>query len=68
MQYLETMMGKDSSLIRDNITQETSNVDWARLLLDEETDDMVINVSREKIAHELIRLKTENQKLRQSTP
>lgn len=57
---METMVGKDSSLIRDNITEETSNVDWARLLLDDSTDDMIINVSREKIAHELIRLKSEN--------
>lgn len=63
MGYLETMVGKDSTLIRDNITDETSKVDWARLLLDEETDDVIINVSREKIAHELIRLKTDNQKL-----
>jgi hypothetical protein len=57
------LLGKDSSLIRDNISEETSKVDWARLLLDENTDDMIINVSREKIAHELLRLKTENQKL-----
>ena len=28
------------------------------------TDDMVITVSRDKIAHELIRLRNENQKLR----
>ena len=57
------MVGKDSSMIRDNISENTSKVDWARLLLDEETDDMIISVSREKIAHELIRLKTENIKL-----
>lgn len=46
-------------MIKDMITEETSNIDWARLLLDEKTDDVIINVSREKIAHELIRLKTE---------
>ena len=50
-------------MIRDNISEETSNVDWARLLLDEGTDDMIILVSREKIAHELIRLKSDNSKL-----
>ena len=50
-------------MIRDNISEETSKVDWARLLLDDSTDDMIITVSREKIAHELIRLKTDNQKL-----
>lgn len=44
------------------ITEETSNVDWARLLLDDKTDDVIINVSREKIAHELIRLKAELKK------
>lgn len=57
---METLSGKDSSLIRDNISEETSKVDWARLLLDDHTDDMIITVSREKIAHELIRLKTAN--------
>jgi hypothetical protein len=62
---LETLLGKDSSLIRDNISEETSKVDWARLLLDENTDDMIINVSREKIAHELLRLRTQNTKLEQ---
>ncbi len=59
LQYLETLTGRDSSMIKDMITEETSSVDWARLLLDERTDDVIINVSREKIAHELIRLKTE---------
>ena len=57
---METLAGRDSSSIKDMITDETSNVDWARLLLDESTDDMIINVSREKIAHELIRLRTES--------
>jgi len=32
-------------------------VDWARVLLDPNTEDMIINVSREKIAHEIIRLR-----------
>lgn len=54
-------------MIKDMITEETSNVDWARLLLDDKTDDLIINVSREKIAHELIRLKTENKHLRMSS-
>jgi hypothetical protein len=33
-------------------------VDWARVLLDNTTDDMIICVSREKIAHEIIRLRS----------
>jgi len=53
------MTGRDSSLIKDMITEESSNVDWARILLDQGTDDLIINVSREKIAHELIKLRTE---------
>lgn len=57
MQYLETLCGRDSSFIRDNITEESSKIDWARLLLDENTEDMIINVSREKIAHEIIMLR-----------
>ena len=60
LQYLETLTGKDSTMIRDQISNETSNVDWAQLLLDDQTDDMVITVSRDKIAHELIRLRNEN--------
>ena len=58
LQYLETLCGRDSSFIRDNISEETGKVDWARLLLDENTDDMIISVSREKIAHEIIKLRT----------
>lgn len=46
------------------MTNETSKVDWAQLLLDDQTDDMIITVSREKIAHELIRLRNENSELR----
>jgi hypothetical protein len=60
------LAGRDSTSIKDMITEETSKVDWARLLLDESTDDMIINVSREKIAHELIRLRTENNRLMQN--
>ena len=51
-------------MIRDQVTNETSKVDWAQLLLDDQTDDMIITVSREKIAHEIIRLRNENQQLR----
>ena len=47
-------------MIRDQVTNETSKVDWAQLLLDDQTDDMIITVSREKIAHEIIRLRNEN--------
>lgn len=46
------------------ITEESSKVDWARLLLDESTDNMIINVSREKIANELIQLRTELKNLK----
>lgn len=60
---METLCGKDSALIKDNISEETSKVDWARLLLDDQTEDMIISVSREKIAHEIIKLRTENNNL-----
>lgn len=66
LSYMETLCGRDSAFIRDQVSNETSNVDWARVLLDENTDDMIITVSREKIAHELIRLRTEVSKLKQS--
>jgi hypothetical protein len=55
--YLETLTGRDSAFIRDNISEETSKIDWAQLLLDDKTDDMIISVSREKIAHQLLQLK-----------
>jgi hypothetical protein len=29
LQYLETLTGKDSTMIRDQITDDTSKVDWA---------------------------------------
>jgi hypothetical protein len=36
-------------------------VDWAAALLDtEHTDDMIITVSREKIAREILKLRAEN--------
>ena len=59
MQYLETIAGRDSSSITDMVTTESSKVDWARLLLDKDTDDMIITVSREKIASELIQLRAQ---------
>ena len=58
------MCGRDSSMIKDMVTEESSKVDWARILLDQGTDDVIISVSREKIAHELIRLRTEVRNLR----
>lgn len=58
------MTGRDSSSIKDTVTEETSKVDWARILLDQSTDDLIINVSREKIAHELIKLRTEVKNLK----
>jgi len=64
LQYLETLTGKDSAMIKDQISNETSKVDWAQLLLDDQTDDMIITVSREKIAHEIIRLRNENSLLK----
>ena len=62
--YLETISGRDSSSIKDMVTEESSNVDWARILLDQSTDDLIINVSREKIANELIKLRTELKNLK----
>jgi len=66
LQYLETLCGKDSSFIRDNISDESSKVDWARVLLDDNTNDMIISVSREKIAHEIIMLRNEVKRLSSS--
>ena len=63
--YVETLAGRDSSSIADMVTEESSKVDWARLLLDESTDDVIITVSREKIAHEIIKLRSENSRLKQ---
>ena len=62
--YLETLTGRDSGMIKDQITSETSKVDWAAVLLDENTDDMIITVSREKIAHDILSLREENKKLK----
>lgn len=61
---MEILTGRDSAEISENITQDTTKVDWARLLLDRNTDDMIITVSREKIAHEIIKLRNENKSLR----
>ena len=66
LEYLETLCGRDSSFIRDNISDESSKVDWARVLLDEGTNDMIISVSREKIAHEIIMLRNEVKRLSSS--
>ena len=63
--YVETLAGRDSGSIKEMVTEESSKVDWARLLLDESTDDVIITVSREKIAHEIIKLRSENQRLKQ---
>lgn len=51
-------------MIRKQVSKDTSKVDWAQLLLDDQTENLIINVSRKKIAHELIRLRTENSDLR----
>ena len=40
------------------------SIDWARLLMDvDNTEDRIITVSREKIGHEILRLRGENAKL-----
>lgn len=67
MAYVETLAGRDSGSIKEMVTEESSKVDWARLLLDESTDDVIITVSREKIAHEIIKLRSENAQLKQQT-
>ena len=51
-------------MIRDQVAMKSNKVDWAQLLLDDQTDDMIITVSREKIAHEIIVLRNENNDLR----
>lgn len=64
---MEALTGRDSAEISDQISAQTSKVDWARLLLDQHTDDMIITVSREKIAHEIIRLRNENKTLKSAS-
>ena len=47
-------------------TEICSRVDWAAALLDtKHTEDVIITVSREKIAKEILRLRAENQRLRE---
>ncbi len=62
--FLETICGRDSSSMKDTVPEESGKIDWARILLDQSTDDLIISVSREKIAHEMIRLRTEVKNLR----
>ena len=62
--FLETTCGRDSSSMNDTVPEESGKIDWARILLDQSTDDLIISVSREKIAHEMIRLRTEVKNLR----
>ena len=65
--YLESVTGKDSQMIRDNVVT-SSKVDWAQYLLNVEStqDDMkILAESKDKIAHEILRLRAENQKLSQ---
>ena len=54
-------------MFREYASEESSaRVDWAQLLLSldgGEQDLRIIGASREKIAHEIIRLRAENQKL-----
>ena len=33
-----------------DLAEPGSGVDWAKLLMDDETDDLIISVSRDKIA------------------
>jgi hypothetical protein len=65
VQYLESFTGRDSSDFPLE-TSSGSKVDWAAALLDiENTDNMIITVSREKIAREILRLRAENQRCRE---
>lgn len=57
LQYLEAVTGKDSYSIASSITPETEKIDWVKVLLDSNTDDLIISVSREKIANEIIKLR-----------
>jgi hypothetical protein len=68
LQYLESVTGQDtSSLAQDPIiSAESSKVDWAKVLLDDGTDDMIISVSRQKIASELIALRAQVKQLKHS--
>jgi len=59
LQYLESLSKINT---QDFLSAtEASRVDWAAALLDtEHTDDMIITVSREKIAREILKLRAEN--------
>jgi chromosome segregation ATPase len=61
------MTGIDSQMIRDNINEESSRkVDWAQYLLTLEAtqeDLRILAASKDKIAHEILRLRTDIQKL-----
>ena len=46
LQYMEVLTGKDSGYMRDQASKDASSVDWAQLLLDDQTEDIVITVSR----------------------
>ena len=67
VQYLESFTGRNSSDIpKETSSSRGSKVDWAAALLDiEGTDNMIITVSREKIAREILRLRAENQRYRE---
>jgi hypothetical protein len=57
LEIMEAVSGKDSQLLQDSISGDTSKVDWAALLLDDKTDDLIISASREKIGHYILQLK-----------
>jgi chromosome segregation ATPase len=65
--YLESMTDIDSQMIRDNINEESNRkVDWAQYLftLEATQEDLrILAASKDKIAHEILRLRTDIQKL-----
>jgi len=65
--YLESVTGQDSQMFRDTAGGDTK-VDWVHYLLSLEgssPDDMrILAASKDKIAHEILRLRAENSKFK----
>ena len=60
---MESVTGRDSQMFRDTVGAGDSKVDWVQYLLSLEgsPDDMrILAASKDKIAHELLRLRAEN--------
>lgn len=63
---MEAMTGWDSLNLREIVTEEgQSRIDWAQFMLNMEgtKDIKILAASKDKIASELIKLRSENQKL-----